>query len=258
MNKRLLIVDDEPNVRLSYRAALELESDYAIDEANSAFTALEKLVEGRFDLAILDMRMPEMDGLELLARMRERGLSTPTVIITAYADLPHAVKAIKLGAIDFLQKPLTPDQLRQVVAEILVRHEDNQGLNEVEAKDYAYHLRAAKRAINQRDFEAAKRSLRRALHLDDRSAEGFNLAGLVAELSGDFKIATRYYEQALRIDKDFAPAQQNAKRIDELARRGTSKEPLALGNDQLSDSPTTTFPNQPPHYAQNPHSITRS
>jgi hypothetical protein len=54
-----------------------------------------------------------------------------------------------------------------------------------------------------------------------------------AELSGDFEIAGRYYGQALRMNKDFAPAQQNAKRIDELARRGTSKEPFALGYGEL-------------------------
>ena len=84
-------------------------------------------------------------------------------------------------------------------------------LDAAETRDYAYHLRSAKRAINLRDFEAAKRSLRRALHLDDRSAEGFNLAGLVAELSGDFKIAARYYEQALRINKDFAPRSKTRK-----------------------------------------------
>ena len=233
MDKRILIVDDEPNVRMSYRAALKSGSGYLIEEANSAFTALEKLVAGRFDLSILDMRIPEMDGLELLAKMRERGLSTPAVIITAYANLPHAVKAVKLGAIDFLQKPLTPVQLRKVIAELVARHQDV-ALDAAETRDYAYHLRSAKRAINLRDFEAAKRSLRRALHLDDRSAEGFNLAGLAAELSGDFKIAARYYGQALRINKDFVPAQQNAKRIDELARRGTSKEPFALGLDGFS------------------------
>ena len=233
MSKRILIVDDEPNVRLSYRAVLEAER-YVVEEASSAVTGLEKLVAGHFDLAILDMRMPEMDGLDLLAKMRERGVSTPTVMITAYGDLPHAVKAVKLGAIDFLQKPLTPEQLRHIVEEIVTRHETEP--DDAESKDYAYHLRSAKRAINLRDFETAKRSLKNALHLDDRSAEGFNLAGVVAELSGDFKIATRYYEQALRINKDFAPAQQNAKRINELSQRGTSKEPFALGGDKLSES----------------------
>jgi DNA-binding response OmpR family regulator len=232
MSKRILVVDDEPNVRLSYRAVLEAER-YVVEEASSAATGLEKLVAGHFDLAILDLRMPEMDGLELLAKMRERGLSTPTVMITAYGDLPHAVRAMKLGAIDFLQKPLTPVQLRQIVDDVVTRHEAEP--TEPETKDYAYHLRSAKRAINERDFEAAKRSLKNALHLDDRSAEGFNLAGVVAELSGDFKNAARYYEQALRINKDFVPAQQNTKRLTELSERGTSGEPFALGGDKLSE-----------------------
>jgi len=233
MSKRILIVDDEPNVRLSYRAVLEAEG-YVVEEASSAATGLEKLVAGHFDIAILDLRMPEMDGLELLAKMPERGLSTPAVMITAYGDLPHAVRAMKLGAIDFLQKPLTPVQLRQIVDDVVARHEAEP--SEPETKDYAFHLRSAKRAINERDFEAAKRSLKNALHLDDRSAEGFNLAGVVAELSGDFKNAARYYEQALRINEDFTPAQQNAKRIDELAQQGTSKEPFALGGVKLSGS----------------------
>ena len=231
MNARILLVDDEPNVRLSYRAVLEVEG-YALEESNSAATALEKLVASSFDLAILDLRMPEMDGLDLLAKMRERGLSTPAVIITAYGELPHAVRAVKLGAIDFLQKPLKPEQLRRIVAEVVARHEPV-APSAVVAKDYAYHLRAAKRAINLRDFEAAKRSLKNALHLDDRSAEGFNLAGVVAELSGDFKIAARYYAQALRINTEFPPAQQNARRIEELSRRGKSDEPFALGRAEL-------------------------
>jgi DNA-binding response OmpR family regulator len=228
MSKRILIVDDEPNVRLSYRTVLEAEH-YSVEEAKSAAVALEKLSADRFELAILDLRMRGMDGLDLLGQMRERGLTTPVVIVTAYGDLPHAVRAVKLGAIDFLQKPLTPEQLRRLVEEVITRHKEAKPGGKGSVKDYAYHLRRAKRALNLRDFETAKRSLRNALRLDDRSAEGFNLAGVVAELSGDFRIATRYYKEALRINPDFGPAQQNAKRIVELVQRGTSQEPFALG-----------------------------
>ena len=83
-------------------------------EADCGAKALEQFAINNFDLAILDMRMPEMDGLDLLAEMRHRGIFTPTVIITAYGDIPHAVRAMKLGAIDFLKKPLTPEHLRAV------------------------------------------------------------------------------------------------------------------------------------------------
>ena len=61
-------------------------------------------------------------ALELLAKMREVGITVPAMIVTAYSDVPHAVQAMKLGAIDFLQKPLRPEELRRIVAEILKRH----------------------------------------------------------------------------------------------------------------------------------------
>ncbi|HYZ71609.1 MAG TPA: response regulator, partial [Chthoniobacterales bacterium] len=79
--KRVLIVDDEPNVRLSFRTALETEP-YDIFEATSARQALELLAEHSFALAIVDLRMPAMDGLELLAKMRESGIKVPVVMVT--------------------------------------------------------------------------------------------------------------------------------------------------------------------------------
>jgi DNA-binding NtrC family response regulator len=121
MNKRILIVDDETNVRLNFRMALETEG-YEVFEAQSAEQALEMLASHSFALAILDMRLPGMDGLELLGKMRERGNRVPAMIVSAYSDVPRAVTAMKLGAIDFLQKPLRPEELRSIVAEILKRH----------------------------------------------------------------------------------------------------------------------------------------
>src|ERR1700693_4650256 len=121
MSANILIVDDETNVRLNYRVTLETEG-YKVFEAVSGARALEELLGRPFDLAILDMRMPGMDGLELLAKMREIGITVPATIVTAYSDVPNAVKAMKLGAIDFLQKPLRPEDLRRIVTEILKRH----------------------------------------------------------------------------------------------------------------------------------------
>src|SRR5277367_5716429 len=121
MSAKILIVDDETNVRLNYRVTLETEG-HQIFEAVSGASALEELVAQRFDLAILDMRMPGMDGLDLLAKMREVGIPVPAMIVTAFSEVPHAVQAMKLGAIDFLQKPLRPDDLRRIVAEMVKRH----------------------------------------------------------------------------------------------------------------------------------------
>jgi DNA-binding NtrC family response regulator len=122
--KKILVVDDEPNVRLNYRITLDVEG-YEVKEASDAKEAIQLLHDQLFDLAILDLRMPNTDGLELLRLIREEGVPTPAVIITAYSDVPNAVRAMKLGAIDFLQKPLRPAELRAVVTEIIGRHDDS-------------------------------------------------------------------------------------------------------------------------------------
>jgi len=229
---RILIVDDEPNVRLSYRAALETEG-LDVYEANSATKALDTFASQNFDLANLDMRMPEMDGLDLLAEMRKRGNNTPSVIITAYGDVPHAVRAMRLGAIDFLQKPLTPEQLRNLVAEIIARHVSSSESQRKESlrDDYASQLSEAKRLLNLRSFEPSWKHLARAMELNPQSPETLNLAGVYFEMQEDYDRARNLYGKAIKYGPYYEPAQQNMRRIFELFHFGSSKEPFAFGED---------------------------
>lgn len=245
MSKHILIVDDEPNIRLNYRMALEAEG-YRVTEANSGPNALKELASAyadawkrtkenatAFDLAILDMRMPGMDGLELLAEMRKRGHTTPVIIITAYGDVPHAVQGIKLGAIDFLQKPLTPEALRQIVTDLLERHAPEptgQQAPKPPADDFDTHIVTAKRLINLQDYSGAKKHLVRAMEVGG-NAEAFNLAGVLFEMQEDYDRAKKYYGHAIKLDKHYEPAQQNMRRIYELFHFGSSKEPFNLGDD---------------------------
>ena len=224
MSARILIVDDETNVRLNYRITLETEG-YEIFEAGSAARALQELVERSFAVAILDLRMPEMDGLELLAKMREVGITVPAIIVTAYSDVPNAVKAMNLGAIDFLQKPLRPEDLRSIVAEILKRHAPQRD----PAETFNSHIVAAKRCLNLRSFALARIHLVKALELNTKSVEAFNLAGVLAEMLDDHDKAKKYYGQAIRLDKNYEPAQQNMRRLFELQHFGSSSEPFNLG-----------------------------
>jgi DNA-binding response OmpR family regulator len=216
MSAKILIVDDETNVRLNYRVTLETES-YQVFEAVSGAFALEELVAQRFDLAILDMRMPGMDGLELLA-----------MIVTAFSDVPHAVQAMKLGAIDFLQKPLRPEDLRRIVSEILKRHAPQK---EHPAETFNSHIVAAKRCLNLRSFAMARIHLVKALELNTKSVEAFNLAGVLAELLDDVDKAKKYYGQAIKLNKNYEPAQQNMRRLFELQNFGSTSEPLNLGEN---------------------------
>ena len=226
MQKRILIVDDEPNVRLNFRMTLETDG-YEVSEAASAEQALELLVEHPFALAILDMRMPGMDGLELLAKLRESGISVPVMIVTAYGDVPHAVKAMKVGAIDFLQKPIRPVDFRKAVTGIV-----NRGGEPLDPliKTFSAHIVAAKRCLNLLAFANARIHLAKALELDANSVEALNLAGVLAELLEDYPKAKKYYGQAIRLDKNYEPAQQNMRRLFEVDSFGSSKEPVNLGD----------------------------
>lgn len=176
--KQVLIVDDEPNVRLNFRTALETEH-YDVFEASSAGQALELLAEHSFVFAIIDLRMPGMDGLELLAKMRENGIKVPVVMVTAYGDVPDAVKAMKLGAIDFLQKPLRPNDLRDIADEITKRDARPEDPTET----FNAHLVAAERCLNLGAFRKARLHLMKALELNPESVEAFNLARALAEIN---------------------------------------------------------------------------
>jgi CheY-like chemotaxis protein len=184
MNVPILIVDDEANVRLMYRTALA-GLGYDIFEANSAESAIEQFRERMPQAAILDMRMPGMDGLELLAKMHQLGITTPVAFITAYGDVPNAVRAMELGAIDFLPKPPTPDQLRDVVHDIILRQSASWAAFGV--RDFDYYLRSAKRSINLRDFGEANRHLIKALDFNPGSKQAINLVGVMLEMRHEFE-----------------------------------------------------------------------
>ena len=100
----VLIVDDEKNIRATLARGLRLEG-YRAEEAANGLEALKILDEGGIDLVLLDVQMPEMDGLALLSAMRERGLTVPAIVLTAHGSIERAVQAVKLGAFDFIEKP---------------------------------------------------------------------------------------------------------------------------------------------------------
>jgi two-component system nitrogen regulation response regulator NtrX len=107
---RLLVVDDEPSIRQSLRMILEFEG-YEIEEAASGRDALARVGERLPVAALLDVKMPGMDGLEVLGAFRERGYDFPVVVISGHGDISTAVEATRLGAFDFLEKPLERERV---------------------------------------------------------------------------------------------------------------------------------------------------
>jgi DNA-binding NtrC family response regulator len=119
---RILVVDDEEIVRDSLRAWFEMEG-YFVGVAPGGKEALASLAEGHWDLFILDVKMPGMDGLELQRRIREAFPSAVIIIMTAYASVDSAVQAMKEGAHDYISKPFDPDELERVVRNALARRD---------------------------------------------------------------------------------------------------------------------------------------
>jgi CheY-like chemotaxis protein len=113
---RLLIIDDEAHIRLMIRLTLEA-AGYAIDEAADGQAGLDRFADGAgYDAVVLDQKMPGLDGLETLQRIKERTPDACVLMVTAFASIELAVDAMRLGATDFLRKPMTPETLRSAVA----------------------------------------------------------------------------------------------------------------------------------------------
>ena len=110
MTARILIVDDEPNIRTTLRRALDLEG-FEVALAEDATSALAAVTDGRPDLVLLDLKLPDHDGLWMLRGISRLADPPPVVMMTGHGSTDAAVEAMKLGAIDFLEKPLAVERL---------------------------------------------------------------------------------------------------------------------------------------------------
>jgi len=111
---RLLIIEDESLIRWSLRQKFE-QMAYAVDEAADGAAAMALLEGDPYDLIMLDHRLPDMTGLDILRRLRERDKDVVVIMMTAYSNIPDAVEAIKLGAYEYLPKPFQMDLLLATV-----------------------------------------------------------------------------------------------------------------------------------------------
>ena len=119
MSRRILIIDDEENIRRMTRLTLEA-AGYEVGEANDGPQGLEVFGDGsNWNAVLLDQRMPGMDGLETLRHIKDRNRAARVIMATAYASIELAVDAMKLGATDFVRKPMTPEILRNAIAAAL-------------------------------------------------------------------------------------------------------------------------------------------
>jgi CheY-like chemotaxis protein len=218
--KKILVVDDEKNIRLTLSQVLK-SLDMPVQTAGDGEEALQKLQNSDFSLVLLDLRLPGMDGLEALRRIRESWPKIPVIMITAHGTIDYAVEAMKLGAVDFIRKPFSPVEIRRLVSQVLESQDrEGEGL-----PGYQTLIDDARHRLREGGLESAWEFTRRAVAADPGRAEAYNLLGALLEIKHDRREAQKFYRAALEIDPTYRPAGGNLERITSRRQLG----PIDLG-----------------------------
>jgi DNA-binding NtrC family response regulator len=150
-DRSVLIVDDEKNIRLTLALALE-KLNIPVDTAINGEEALQKLAEKSYALMLLDLRMPGIDGLEVLKRVPQIRPEVKVVIITAWGAIEAAVEAMKLGAVDFLEKPFDAQDVRELVSSLL----DQATQERYRGREYDNYIELALKHIRAGELDAGR------------------------------------------------------------------------------------------------------
>jgi two-component system response regulator HydG len=115
---RILVVDDEIDMRNGLQKILS-QKGYSIDTAEDGLRAVEKMKQTSFQVVIVDLKMPQMDGIEVLRRAKDINQTIAVIIITGYGTVTSAVESMRLGAFDYITKPFKPDDITVTVERAL-------------------------------------------------------------------------------------------------------------------------------------------
>jgi DNA-binding NtrC family response regulator len=206
---RILVADDERNIRKNLALVLEAVG-HSVDEAKDGDEALDLCKQNHPDIAFVDLHMPKMEGLSVLAHIRALSPKTAVVIITAYGSAANAVEAMKLGAVDFLEKPFDPKIIGILTEEILIRRRsESEG-----SFDDLMHL--AELARPRDALIEARAYLKSAMAHAPERPESYYWLGNLCEAEGDQKRAVQYYYMAVSAYHTYEPAVDALKRLGKL------------------------------------------
>ncbi len=199
---RILILDDEKVIRDSFSRVL-LKEGYAVEAVESGRLALEKMAEEPPDVILLDLKMPGIDGMETLRQLREKDPDVVSIMITGYPTIESAVKAVKLGAYDYLTKPCSPEELRIVVARAAERRKlalENEKLR-----------RRLEGSMIPELVTGESRAMQRVMEIVRKVAPTESTVLITGESgTGKELVAKAIHRLSLRKEKDFIPIDCNA------------------------------------------------
>lgn len=189
--KRILVIDDTKNIRMLLTKCLEHEG-YQVETASDGQEALDMFRKSRYDLAFLDIKMSKLSGTEVLKSIREMGIETPVIIITAYATVKNAVECTRLGAVTYLQKPFTAEKIRAVLSELMNRNEEN-----VLPEKTEMLLEQSRELINTGAFTDAIEMLKAIIAKEIDNPEVYFLISKAYQGMGNKENAERFYKAYL-------------------------------------------------------------
>lgn len=132
---RILIIDDDENIRKVLKTILEDEG-YIIDTAETAKIGIEKSQKGFYNLALIDVRLPDMEGIELLSKLRDTKPKMRKIIVTGYPTLQNAVAAVNKGADAYVMKPFDVEKILQTIKEQLQKQAEEKKYSEAKIAEF--------------------------------------------------------------------------------------------------------------------------
>jgi len=134
-NARILIVDDDETIRKTLRAILE-EKGYKVDAVDTGRKAIKKTKTKFYNLALIDIRLPDMEGVKLLLRMKETTPKMRKIIITGYPSLKNAIEAVNKGADSYVIKPLNINEILTLIEKHLKKQREEQKFTEEKVAEF--------------------------------------------------------------------------------------------------------------------------
>lgn len=199
---RILIVDDEQIIRDGFSRVL-LKEGYLVETVSSGRLALEKIAEEPFDLVLLDLKMPGLDGMETLREIKAKDPDIICIMITGYPTIESAVKAVKSGAYDYLTKPCSPDELRVVVVRAAERRRfffENEQLR-----------RRLEASLLSEPLVGESKAMQRVIEIIHKVAPTESTVLITGESgTGKELVAQAIHQLSARRDKEFVPVDCNA------------------------------------------------
>ena len=202
--ERILIVDDDITFALMLRTWLS-KRGFEVATASTVAAARTSLADGAFSLVLCDMRLPDEDGIALLQWMAGEGFETPVIVMTSYAEIQNAVRCMKLGARDYVSKPVNPDELLKKIREALEMPAESVAAAAAEAKPVRKSPSKVSAPAGRLDYIEGRSDASRRLYEYIRLVGPTNMSVLVNGASGTGKehVAQLIHQNSKRAGKPF-------------------------------------------------------